>query len=113
MSDSLAEWHIEGSESCLIHYDNYVPEKGVWLNPNVRVVYRAKRWGLVRQGAGWPGIWDRVWGGIVGFVTALLGLPWGNGKVVGRVREWGRSEPGVDCSIDEMQVLVDNMWKHL
>ena len=24
----------------------------------------------------------------------------------------GGSEPGVDCLIDEMQVLVDNGWKH-
>ena len=30
-----------------------------------------------------------------------------------RVREWGGIEPGVDCLIDEMQVLVDNGWKNL
>ena len=113
VSDTLAGWHVEGSECCLIHYDNPAPDKGVWLNPNVRVAYRAKGWELVRQGVGWPGKWERVWGGVVGFVTALLGLPWGNGKVVGRVREWGGSEPGVDCLIDEMQVLADNGWKHL
>ena len=32
---------------------------------------------------------------------------------MGWVREWGGNEPGVDCLIDEMQVLVDNGWKHL
>ena len=32
---------------------------------------------------------------------------------VGRVREWGGDEHEVDCLIDEMQVLVDNRWKHL
>ena len=37
---------------------------------------------------------ERVCGGAVGFATALLGLPWGNGKVVGRVLELeGGSEP--------------------
>ena len=72
------------------------------------MAYTAKGWELVRQGVGWPGRWRRAWGGVVGFVTALLGLPRGNGKVVGRVREWGGNEPGVDCLIDEMQVLADD-----
>ena len=88
VSDSLAEWHVEGSECCLIHYDNPAPDKGVWLNPNVRVAYRAKGWELVRQGVGWPGKWNRMWGRIVGFEMALLRLPWGDGKVVRRVQEW-------------------------
>jgi len=48
VSDSLAEWHVEGSECCLIHYDNPAPDKGVWLNPNARVAYRVKGWELVR-----------------------------------------------------------------
>ncbi|KAG0135435.1 cryptococcal mannosyltransferase 1-domain-containing protein [Tuber indicum] len=113
VSDSLAKWHVEGSECCLVHYDNPVSDKGVWLNPNVRVAYKAKGWELVRRGVGWPGRWERVRGGVVGVVTAVLRLPWGNGKVAGRIREWGGSEPGVDCLIDEMQVLVDNGWKHL
>ncbi|CAZ83492.1 unnamed protein product [Tuber melanosporum] len=111
--DSLAKWHVEGSECCLVHYDNPVSDKGVWLNPNVRVAYKAKGWELVRRGVGWPGRWERVRGGVVGVVTAVLRLPRGNGKVAGRIREWGGSEPGVDCLIDEMQVLVDNGWKHL
>ena len=60
VSDSLVEWHVEGSECCLIHYDNPAPSKGAWMNPNVRVRYKAKGWELVRQGVGWPGKWDRV-----------------------------------------------------
>ncbi|KAG0639900.1 cryptococcal mannosyltransferase 1-domain-containing protein [Tuber brumale] len=111
--DSLAKWHVEGSECCLIHYDNPVSGKGVWLNPNVRVAYRVKGWELIRRGVGWPGRWEKVWGGVVGIVTAVLRLPWGDGKVAGRIREWGGSEPGADCLIDEMQVLVHNGWKHL
>ena len=55
-----------------------------------------------------------MWGGIVRLVTALSRLLWRNGKVVERVREWGGgSESGVDCLIDEMQVLVEIGWKHL
>ena len=32
---------------------------------------------------------NRVWGGGVRFMTALLRLPRGNEKVAWRVREWG------------------------
>ena len=55
-------------------------DKGVWLNPNVRVAYRVKRWELVRQGVGWSGNGEDV---AVGFVSALLGLPWGMGRRLG------------------------------
>ncbi|TVY52059.1 hypothetical protein LSUE1_G009978, partial [Lachnellula suecica] len=43
ISDSLANEHLEGSECCLIHSDNDAlrSEKGVWMNPNVRVTYNA------------------------------------------------------------------------
>lgn len=46
-------------------------------------------------------------GGVVGSVAAMLGLPGGGeGEVV------GRSEPGADYLIGEMQVFVDNGSKH-
>ena len=32
---------------------------------------------------------ERMRGGAVRFMVTLLGLPWGNGKVVGRVVELG------------------------
>lgn len=36
--DTLAAKHIEGSECCLIHFDNELSaSKGVWLNPSLRV----------------------------------------------------------------------------
>ncbi|KAI9877771.1 MAG: hypothetical protein M1830_000498 [Pleopsidium flavum] len=36
--DSLAEYHLEASECCLIHADNpLTARRGVWLNSNVRV----------------------------------------------------------------------------
>jgi hypothetical protein len=55
ISDSLAAYHLEGSECCLIHADNELSTaKGIWLNPNVRVLYnpeadkavnpKAERW---------------------------------------------------------------------
>ena len=38
--DSLARLHVEGSECCLVHYDNpLTPRRGVWLNSAVRVGY--------------------------------------------------------------------------
>ena len=50
--DSLANLHIEGSECCLIHADNDAlrREKGVWVNPNVRVAYNASTYGKVNPG---------------------------------------------------------------
>ncbi|PUU82958.1 mannosyltransferase 1 [Tuber borchii] len=35
-----SNFRFRGSECCLIHYDNPSLDKGVWLNPNVRVAYR-------------------------------------------------------------------------
>ena len=56
---------------------------------------------------------ERMWDGAVGFVTALLGLPWGMGKVVGGFWSWrgGGELAWVVCLINGMQVLVDNEWK--
>ena len=79
---------MEGRECCLIHCDNPVLDKGVWLNPNVRVAYRVKGGSWFGGGSGGPRT-ERVLDGAVGFVMALLGLPWGNGNVAGRVLEWG------------------------
>ncbi|CAK7265171.1 hypothetical protein SEPCBS119000_001376 [Sporothrix epigloea] len=85
VDDSLAEFHLEGSECCLIHADNPlsrfsdVPpstsrrqrpavgvdadtdaesgkDVGVWLNPNVRVAYSAPVYNQVRAGGGGNGV---------------------------------------------------------
>ena len=45
-SDTLGEWHVEGSECCLIHYHNIAPGKGVWLNLNVKVGCGVELFGL-------------------------------------------------------------------
>jgi hypothetical protein len=115
VTDTLAGYHLEGSECCLIHYDNRKKRggKGVWLNPDVRVAYRKKGWDLVNGGANWPGTWEVVRGWGVRVVADVLGLPWSSWKVKRRVMKWGSTEPGLDCLVDEMQVTVENGWKHL
>lgn len=48
-------------------------------------------WCMERRDGDWVGRCpqkrDRVWGGVVRFVTTLLRFSWGNGKVVGRGQE--------------------------
>ncbi|KAL8704717.1 MAG: hypothetical protein Q9201_002141 [Fulgogasparrea decipioides] len=121
--DSLARYHLEGSECCLIHADNpLATDKGVWLNPDVRVGYNAEAYEKVNlQGKQpWPsmaesvaGLWkNRFWR----WMTPTFQKKW---KVKGRVREWTRkglgevSEGEVVCLINEMQVLVANGWAHV
>jgi hypothetical protein len=48
ISDSLAAYHLEGSECCLIHADNPLrATKGIWMNPNVRVTFNESTYPLV------------------------------------------------------------------
>ncbi|EGS21769.1 uncharacterized protein CTHT_0036360 [Thermochaetoides thermophila DSM 1495] len=48
IDDSLAVYHLEGSECCLIHADNPASRtKGVFLNPAVRVGYNRKAYETV------------------------------------------------------------------
>ncbi|KAI9864754.1 MAG: hypothetical protein M1824_004661 [Vezdaea acicularis] len=122
VSDSLARHHLEGSECCLVHFDNPLSrEKGVWLNPNVRVAYSSEAYDEVHSGKMWPSMRLR-WGGIwrnrltrwLRFTKATLER-W---VVAWRVRAWrreakGNVEPGVACLINEMQVLVENGWAHV
>jgi hypothetical protein len=139
VSDELAKEHVEGSECCLVHSDNWRlrEEKGVWVNPNVRVSYNLTTYENVNPGAGrhdrqggrarrmWPGKWE-----------AVMGI-WRNrwARWFGRVKSWSearlvrtqverwvekgkalgeeRAERGVECLINEMQVLFQNGWQHL
>ena len=118
--DSLAIHHVEGSECCLIHADNpLTPSRGVWLNPQVRVGYNAEAYTAVHQYRAWPptseilkGIWiNRFWR----WITPTLAKDW---KIRRRLQKWKKqnpkeSEPGVNCLINEMQVLVPNGWAHV
>lgn len=122
ISDSLAAHHLEGSECCLIHADNTLThDQGVWLNPQVRVGYSVDAYRSVHTPSScWPstaakisGIWQnrfRRWS------TFTFHKAW---VLRGRIKEWrkesveDRHEPGFQCLINEMQVLVSNGWAHV
>lgn len=109
--DSLARHHLEGSECCLIHYDNPISAiYGIFLNPQVRVGYKEAAYEAAKS---WPSTRDVVLGLLVRTGTWIVGLPWANRKVDAELRKWGSKEVGRDCLIDEMQVLVENGWKHM
>ena len=119
--DSLATFHLEGSECCLVHYDNpFSSQKGVWLNPNVRVGYSSETYNNVHSPNGiWPslaqayrGIW---WNRLARWLATDR---FKSRTVRNRVAEWqtsgeARFEDGVGCLINEMQVLVENGWAHV
>ena len=120
ISDSLAAYHLEGSECCLIHADNPLTSAhGVWLNPRVRVGYSPEAYDAVHQSHPWPstmlviaGIWrNRFWRWSTS--TTLKAA-----KVNRRLRQWkavdaDRSESATQCLINEMQVLIAIGWAHV
>lgn len=118
--DSLALFHLEGSECCLIHADNPLSAtKGVYLNPNVRVGYSGPAYNAVHPAHNWLSFWRilvalwenrlRCW------TTTPIFKEW---LVRSRVHRWKaqdkqNQEPGEFCLINEMQVLVENGWAHV
>ena len=119
--DGLAVSHVEGSECCLIHVDNPLSaQKGVWLNPNVRVGYSGPAYDAVKTASDWlstyeilAGLWKNRW-------MRLVTTTWFKVMVIKkRVTAWEaadpihHSEPGMACLINEMQVLVWNGWAHV
>ena len=128
ISDRLADLHLEGSECCLVHADNPLSaSKGVWLNPNVRVGYNPDAYEAVNLSLlqAWPSPWERIIGMWYNRWVRLVGMPQRtveNFVVKSRLRRWQtqksvsgeqKVEHGVYCLINEMQVLVENGWKHL
>ncbi|EAU89357.1 hypothetical protein CC1G_11053 [Coprinopsis cinerea okayama7 len=112
IDDSMAAYHLEGSECCLIHVDNPETEKqGVWVNPRVRVAYEKVAYDRVRV---WPTREDEVVGWFVRFGTNLLRLPWLKGAIKRKIAKWEkegqRKEPGSFCVVEEMQVLSKTGW---
>lgn len=126
--DSLAQRHVEGSESCFIHADltssitaSGRTLRGIWINPSVRVGYDLASYAGANSGTSWRervlGVWEnrlcRVFGS---------GKRWAERRRVdGRIGEWveaGRKE-GVKrgevgwCLVDEMQVLFEAGWMHV
>lgn len=125
-SDSLADFHLEGSECCLIHTDNPLSaSKGVWLNPSVRVGYSAQAYDAVHlksnRANAWVGTASVVHGSwenrILRWLTTTRFEDW---TVSNRIQHWRRSatheskeESGAACLVNEMQVLVSNGWAHI
>lgn len=124
ISDSLAQFHLEASECCLIHADNPLSApKGVWLNPRVRVGYSGEEYEAVHPDAAWPSKRERVtglWKVRLGAGVAFCRRLWEDGTVRSRIERWQAQqrkesveEPGVNCIVNEMQVLAANGWKHV
>lgn len=127
--DSLANFHLEGSECCLIHADNPLSaSKGVWLNPNVRVGYNADAYDAVNTGSdgasgarSWVGSASVVHGSWENRILRWFTTTWFDERTVtSRIAKWKkeggreeREEKGVNCLINEMQVLVGNGWAHV
>jgi hypothetical protein len=128
ISDSLATYHLEGLECCLIHIDNKLSSKlGVWLNPNVRVTYDTKAYKAVNPETGlWPtnigrvqGIWRNRLARWSGFPRRLV-EQYTMGK---KVRSWRDEEQHTErdelyndehhCMVNEMQVVTENGWAHI
>lgn len=127
--DSLAAWHLEASECCLIHADNHdtpATGAGVWLNPNVRVAYKPEVYSVVNPENGvWPRAAEKVWGvwsrRMLGRMGAFRRRREGT-VVAARVERWleQANEAGETvrdsanfCLIDEMQVLESAGWRHV
>ncbi|KAG9245556.1 glycosyltransferase family 69 protein [Calycina marina] len=132
VEDSLAAMHVEGSECCLIHADNPLRDTyGVFANPSVRVSYNISTYEILNPSQGeriWPHTWDMVTGVWANrrarwfqwFVLHTEGAvirrrlkKWENG---GKKSEGGvaiRKENGVECLVNELQVLYYNGWQHV
>lgn len=120
ISDSLATYHLEGSECCLIHVDNPLTKPlGVYINPRVRVGYNIKAYEKTHPTGSWlstyrilAGLWENR------IRRFLFRTNFRDRIVEGRLRKWraeksGNEERGTYCLINEMQVVVENGWAHL
>ncbi|RDW86468.1 glycosyltransferase family 69 protein [Aspergillus mulundensis] len=116
--DSLAQFHLEASECCLIHADNPLSRiHGVYLNPRVRVGYTGAAYAAVHPSWLSPqfmvlGIWKnrlRRWVSTTFFQDFVV-----NRRVaLWKGRSQNRHEVGEFCLINEMQVLISNGWAHV
>ena len=118
--DSLAEYHLEGSECCLIHRDNPLSvEKGVYLNPLVRVGYSGPAYTATHPMINWlsvkrilQGLWVnrlRRWGITTWLKEAVVRRRIESWRVLGARNE----ERGGICIINEMQILHRYGWAHV
>jgi hypothetical protein len=118
-TDSLAKYHLEGSECCLIHADNPVSAtKGIFLNPAVQVGYNLTAYNAVHSTYAvmsplrmYAAIWQSR-------LLRWCTTPWFKERVVhNRVMKWAaetkQKEPGEYCLVNEMQVIFERGWMHV
>ncbi|RPA81896.1 hypothetical protein BJ508DRAFT_102054 [Ascobolus immersus RN42] len=122
LDDSLAAYHLEGSECCLIHADNPLSDKGVYLNPHVRVAYSEMAYEELHpkphenQLTVWRifvGLWKNR---VLRWFTTPMFKEWAVRNKILAWKQQGdeyRAETGDFCVINEMQVLVAGGWKHV
>lgn len=125
--DTLASHHLEASECCLIHYDNPL-DKGVYLNPHVRVGYNPAAYQAVNPPGAWPSFSEKyrgVWWNRLFRLQLAYQLRIEHFEVTRRLSAWGAEqtsqptelstigERGAPCLINEMQVLAENGWAHV
>ncbi|ORY02450.1 cryptococcal mannosyltransferase 1-domain-containing protein [Clohesyomyces aquaticus] len=114
ISNSLAEYHLEGSECCLIHADNPLSTtKGVFLNPIVKVGYDGTTYDEIHSKEAsmsarkiYAAIWqNRIYRWVT---TAHLN----NWMIHKRVNSWKKngldSEPGEFCLVNKMQAVMES-----
>lgn len=118
--DSLASFHLEGSECCLIHVDNPLRhEKRTYVNPQVLVGYSENAYSAVHPqrllSSAWQ-VFKALWENRIRRWIATPALK--DWIVRRRVRQWeaisrDHNERGALCLINEMQILADNGWAHV
>lgn len=131
--DSLAQYHVEASECCVVHYDNPLSStKGVYINPAVRVAYSAEAYqaiasfpsnskdGSIDNGgaaeANWPTDYELQWGYWKSKWIWWWTRDWASTiKVWVRIKKWRKKYPGVEepalsCASDLAMVLTGNGW---
>ncbi|RCI15556.1 hypothetical protein L249_3495 [Ophiocordyceps polyrhachis-furcata BCC 54312] len=117
--DSLAAYHLEGSECCLIHADNPLSKSlGVYVNPRVRVGYNLAAYEATHRGAAWVSAWGVFRGLWSNRLRRWTEFRLKDVLVNRRVKRWeaetaGNHELGRFCLVNEMQVLADNGWAHV
>src|SRR5271170_4688067 len=107
IADSLAISHLEGSECCLIHADNFLTQdRGVWVNPVVRVGYNPEAYAAVHRESSWLTTSETVRGLWENRLQRWFTTSWFTDWIVHkRLATWLRqsednSEPGTYCLIN-------------
>lgn len=125
IDDALADFHLEASECCLVHSDNDLSrERGVWLNPNVRVGYDPKAYRHIRRDRFPSPFWTLfgAWANRLESYQTHVQTRLEARTIRARLKQWvaetpagelERFEPGEACLINEMQIMWSNGWIHL